>query len=1541
MLTGDTGIDPYLPGDEAGQGSPGGDPGLASSSDTLVETGAEGEDTAAQDLVAFAKALTAAGVNLYTAVWCPACNQQRALFEDGADFLPSIEVTNPDRTLNAIGVAENITVFPTWEFPDGSRETGVVSLATIAQRSGVAIPTSVSPSIAPIADTTLYGGSPLHIGLDGYDPNGGPLTYTVVSSNPSLVQASVLSGDRSARIAVTGWGDMVFYLFESRVPDATGRFITLAEADFYDAANNTTPIRFHRVIDNFVAQFGDPTGTGSGGSTLGDFDDDFHPDLQHNTKGALSWAKSTDDTNDSQVFITDVPTRYLDFNHSYFGQLTEGNYVRDGITGTATDSSNRPTTAVTLDSVTIFQDIENGMLMLKAAEGASGSADISVTVTDSAGNQFVEIFHVTVTPDTYNGGPYLADIPTIHTTANTPATFTLSAIDVEGDAVTYSGVKSGSVNYTFSVNSQTGAVTVTPPTGYIGTMQLLVRVKASGATDTADTYDSQLVTIEVAPAAPSGVDLASASDSGFSNTDNLTNLNSLTFDVLGVTSGATVRLYQGSTLLGQATASGTSVSIATSGLSSLADGTYAIHATQEVGGAESGASSALNITLDRTAPAPFSSTPPETANVGAQLSYDAQNAEEGTTGARYSLVNGPTGASLNTNNGVLTWTPTGSQMGTQAFSMVMTDAAGNTRSQDLSVAVAADALMVFRLAVTDINGTALTSVDVGDEFLLQVFVQDLRAEAFGVFAAYLDVLYSQQLVSVDGVLNFGSSFLANRTGNTDTAGLVDEAGAWTGGFLELGSGEFLLWNLQMEATQAGTATFTADFADAVPASQVLLSQLNTAVPAEDIAFGSVSLVINPAFDVNNDTFTVAEDSGSTSLNPLANDQFHQGSTGQLTITAVGATNHGGTVTIATDGKTVNYTPAANFFGTETFTYTASDGAGEKSGTVTVTVTAVNDDPTAVNDTFTVAEDAVAFTLNVLANDLIAPDSGETLQVLSFTTPSAGGTLSIPTAKNSILYTPADNFFGTDTFTYTISDGNGGTSTATVSVTVTEANDPPTAQDDAFTVAEDSTGTTLNVLANDSTQGDTGETLTIVSVTPTNHGGTVTIAGNGQSLTYTPAANYFGTELFQYTINDGHGGTAQASVVITVTPVNDPPTATNDALTAVKNSTAVLFDVLANDSSQPDASETLTISAVGTPSAGGTVTIAQTGAKVQYTPATGFSGTETFTYTVRDPSGATAVATVTVTVSDYIPSKLSGYSYLDVDNNGVKGSNESPLGSVVMTLSGTDQAGTAVNLTTSTDAHGFYQFINLAPGTYKIKQTQPAMLIDGIDSGGTLGTVTGADELTVNLAQNVDGQSLNFGERGRQAAYISVVDFFASTPRESVVATASTNGSSQWYAIEGGWSHANTLSLALQSNQTSAELEVVTSDAQEYTTMLNLRSPEHVQRLGASGTMQVLRIVGAPAKLFPDADCAACGEGEGEFAVNTWVSDDDAERESDWLPGTPADGYRATELIMAQEDALEEITGPPAERWVAQDNERDYVVTIDRILAAFGVGMPLD
>ncbi len=290
----------------------------------------------------------------------------------------------------------------------------------------------------PIGNLTVQIGSPLHIPIDAYDPDGGPLTVTVSVANPNLLEAVVLSGNRSIRIDMNGYGDMVFELFEQRAPVAAGRVIELANANFYDG------IIFHRIADNFVIQGGDPTGTGTSGSTLGNFDDDFHPDLQHNREGVLSFAKSSDDTNNSQFFITEVPTRFLDFNHSVFGQLVEGFDVREAISETSTPesrgagSSQKPDNDVKITSIDVFDDTENSVVMLKPTGTGTGTTSVTFTVTDQNGHSYSETVQVAVVADTANSQPFLNDItPPTAGTINTAAQLQLSSVDIEGDAVTY------------------------------------------------------------------------------------------------------------------------------------------------------------------------------------------------------------------------------------------------------------------------------------------------------------------------------------------------------------------------------------------------------------------------------------------------------------------------------------------------------------------------------------------------------------------------------------------------------------------------------------------------------------------------------------------------------------------------------------------------------------------------------------------------------------------------------------------------------------------------------------------------------------------------------------------------------------------------------------------------------------------------------------------------------------------------------------------------------------------------------------------------
>ncbi len=394
----------------------------------------------------------------------------------------------------------------------------------------------------------------------------------------------------------------------------------------------------------------------------------------------------------------------------------------------------------------------------------------------------------------------------------------------------------------------------------------------------------------------------------------------------------------------------------------------------------------------------------------------------------------------------------------------------------------------------------------------------------------------------------------------------------------------------------------------------------------DFGLAGYTVVSNAPPVASNDSYTTLEDTTLTVAAPgvLANDVDPEGA--PLTVSLIAAPAHG-TLTLAANGS-FTYVPAANYNGPDSFSYVANDGkASSNVATVSLTVTAVNDPPTATADFAGVAPNTAATAINVLANDSSAPDTGETLTIIAVTQP-ANGTVVITGGGTGLTFQPAANFSGTTSFSYTISDGNGGTASATVTVTVSAGNLPPVANADTATVAEDAAATAIPVLANDTTQA--GETLTITAVTQPS-AGTVVITGGGTGLTFQPAANFNGTTSFSYTISDGNGGFASATVTMTVTPVNDPPTANPDTATVAEDSGATVIAVLANDTAAPDTGETLTVIAVTQPT-GGTVVITGGGTGVSFQPAANFNGTATFSYTISDGNGGTASATVTVTVT---------------------------------------------------------------------------------------------------------------------------------------------------------------------------------------------------------------------------------------------------------------------------------------------------------------------
>ncbi len=372
----------------------------------------------------------------------------------------------------------------------------------------------------------------------------------------------------------------------------------------------------------------------------------------------------------------------------------------------------------------------------------------------------------------------------------------------------------------------------------------------------------------------------------------------------------------------------------------------------------------------------------------------------------------------------------------------------------------------------------------------------------------------------------------------------------------------------------------------------------------------------------NDSYTATEDVVLTVATPgvLANDTDIDSST--LTAVVVTGPAHGTLTLAATGGFT--YAPAANFNGNDSFTYRANDGAlNSNVATVAIAVTAVNDAPVAVNDSATTPEDTTA-TISVLANDTDV--DGDTLSVTAVSVPLHGGTAINP--DGTVAYTPSSNYNGADTFTYTISDGHGGTATGTVSVTVTPVNDAPVAAPDTATTAED-TAVTIAVLAND--LDIDGDPLTVTAVGAPAHGSAVVDAGG--TVTYTPAANYNGVDTLTYTVSDGRGGLATGTVTITITAVNDAPSAVSDSYSTNEDEPLTIAAPRCWTNDTDVDSPALTATVVST-TAHGTLLLNADGS-FTYTPVTpvaNFNGSDSFTYKANDGTIDSAVASVTITVN---------------------------------------------------------------------------------------------------------------------------------------------------------------------------------------------------------------------------------------------------------------------------------------------------------------------
>ena len=907
-------------------------------------------------------------------------------------------------------------------------------------------------------------------------------------------------------------------------------------------------------------------------------------------------------------------------------------------------------------SLTTTISVAHGTLGVAAGSGASVSGDASstVTLTGSAAqiNAALATIHYVPAAD-YNG----ADAMTVSTSDGIAAPVTSSVaigiapvVDIVADTVaatedtpvtfnpiTGANETAGADNFEDAARTLTavgapahgtvtfaadGTITYTPAANYNGPDSFTYTVTSGGVTETAT------ITINVAavndaptltvPAAQSTAEDTAKPISGVTvadvDGDTLTTTLTVAHGTLDVAAGATLAGNGAGTV--KLTGTAAQINASLTGL------TY--HPTADYNGSDT-----LNVaTSDGVAP-------PVTAAVGiavaavADIVDDTVNATEDTV-VTFNPITG-----LNEASGADNFESAG-----RALTAVGVPAHG-------TVAFAADGTIAYTPSA-DYNGPdsftyTVTSGGVSETATITINVAAVNdAPTLTVPAA--------QTTSEDTAKPITGMTVADVDGDTLTTTLTV-----THGTIDVAAGATLAGNGTGTVTLTGTAAqINASLtgltyhptADYTGGDTLNVSTSDGVAPPTT---GAVALTIAAVADVVNDTVNATEDT-VISFNPITGANEASGADNfedpARTLTAVGAPAHGA-VTFAADG-TITYTPVANYNGLDAFTYTVTSGGVTETATITVNVAAVNDASTLVvpaaqttaedtakpisgvtvadvdGDTLTTTLTVAHGTINVAAGATLAGDGTGTVTL-------TGTAAQINASLAGLTYHPVADYNGADTLNVSTSYGVAAPVAGSVAITVSAVAD---VVNDIVNATED-TVITFNPItgANEASGADNFEdpARTLTAVGAPAHG-SVSFVADG-TITYTPSANYNGTDSFTYAVTSG-GVTETATITINVAAVNDAPVATNDAATTPINTAINNIAVLANDTDVDGDALTVTAATLANPALGA-LTINANGT-LNFTPAANVTGPVAINYTIADGHGGTASAVLTVNVGANTP-----------------------------------------------------------------------------------------------------------------------------------------------------------------------------------------------------------------------------------------------------------------------------------------------------------------
>lgn len=716
-------------------------------------------------------------------------------------------------------------------------------------------------------------------------------------------------------------------------------------------------------------------------------------------------------------------------------------------------------------------------------------------------------------------------------------------------------------------------------------------------------------------------------------------------------------------------------------------------------------------------------------------------------------------------------------------------------------------------------------VSPGGTFLLGTLFEDLRMVGDtgntladvrkGPFSAYVDVVFDNTLATPNGTsvgdISFANGFTSQTFGSFSTPGLIDEAGGVafsTPGFAPTGAGKQLIWTTPFTAgSTTGPVTFSTNAADATTSRDTLLFSSDLVVLESEIMFNTGT--INIASDVNAvaDTAMVDENGGPTFINVLQNDSITVGSGPTITSPIPTTSAQGGTVA-QSGANGFNYTPPSGFNGTDTFSYTITNGTTTASATVTVTVNPVDDRPVIAGPSSLNTNEDTTFTLSGFT--ITDPDSTNITVTLS-----ANGTLSqttfsgtpaqVTSTLNSITYTPVANSTAADTLSISANDG-GLTGTKSVSITINSINDPPVntinglGNPPAQAVANTGTHTfpSGTFVVTDADPADTvSVTVSVLHGTLSNGsttGASLSFSGSSTvnigNLVYDPTDNYVGDDTLTITSTDG-SATDTDTVAITVAPPQFPFAAAN---TYQANEGTGSFTLSPNplDNDLKDDGATLSVTAIS-PNAAPTATsgmLAFSSGIFTYTPPTNpdFFGTETFTYTIEQDAAHTPSSTGNTESTGQIIIVIAPV-------------NDAPTSTVpgAQTVSEDPQSPLAITGISVADIDGDNLTVTLSVSNGTLNSVAP------IARSGSSLTLTGT---VANLSTALAGltYSPNSNYNGSDSLVVGVNDGTAPTVSKSVAITVTAQNDDPTISVPGAQQFFRDVSNSLSSAITIADID---------------------------------------------------------------------------------------------------------------------------------------